>query len=385
MVLLVKNANQLSSFDSEPIPEEVTDQDREIFERITNTELTPEQREHILHPEETYPYQKDVLAVHWHPEYVPIDLAVGRIEAMFPTKERELIIPTQHNELVALGDFCGVEVDCYSRGFNQKVQLLLHFHTERLASAPILRSMIEHTGTYRASQLFEFMRTITGPVTERLQAAARETGAGEDLVSFVRLYVRKIEQLLEDSQGQISDQVVKNKLLRNFFNELRPQYGDQLIDRAQAFLKAVKELVKAEFPLQYFYRTSEIIEEARLHGAGIVVPHPEQFWPILLAEYDVDGYEVWNPQSRRYTDFLITVVNRKNLGLGLGRRRLLIFMGDDTHLSEKVRDPGVQDRDKAAREIGLQPAWDDLWIRKKLIKAGVDRPTVIKEYTERLI
>jgi hypothetical protein len=74
----------------------------------------------------------------------------------------------------------------------------------------------------------------------------------------------------------------------------------------------VKALVKVEFSLKYFYRTSEVIEEARALGAGIVIPHPEQFWPILLKEYDVDGIEVWNPQSRRYTEFLISVLNRRN-------------------------------------------------------------------------
>ncbi len=44
----------------------------------------------------------------------------------------------------------------------------------------------------------------------------------------------------------------------------------------------------------------------------MVIPHPEQFWPILLADYDVDGYEVWNPQSREYTDFLIRALDNQN-------------------------------------------------------------------------
>ena len=64
--------------------------------------------------------------------------------------------------------------------------------------------------------------------------------------------------------------------------------------------------------------------------------------------------------------------------------KLLVFMGDDTHMAEKLKDPTAQDLSKANREIGLQPAWNDLDIRKKLIKADMLRSQVIKEYRERL-
>lgn len=66
-----------------------------------------------------------------------------------------------------------------------------------------------------------------------------------------------------------------------------------------------------------------------------MIPHPEQFWPILLTGYDVDGVEVWNPQSHRYTNFLVSVLNEKNRRMDSSERPLLIFMGDDTHMSEK--------------------------------------------------
>jgi hypothetical protein len=368
----------------EQIPEEVTERDEAIFFRINSHELTPEQRERIVRPEHIFPHQKEVLAIHWHPEFVPVDLALARLDTMFPNRRTELIIPTQHNELLTHDGYSGAEVDCYSRGFNQKVQLLLHFEQEKLQDAHMLRAMLEHTRKYRASQLFDFIRTITKPVEERLEEAVQETGADEELVRFVQVHVRKVQTLLDKHLDDLPEDRIKNKLLRNFFNELRPDYGDQAIDRAQNFLKAVKKIVKSSFPLQYFYRTSEIIEEARLHGAGVVVPHPEQFWPILLAEYDVDGYEVWNPESQRYTDFLISVVKRKNQELGPSGRRILIFMGDDTHMGEKVKDPEQQDRSKGAREVGYQPAWEDLDIRKKLIKAEVDRERLIREYKERL-
>ncbi len=103
-----------------------------------------------------------------------------------------------------------------------------------------------------------------------------------------------------------------------------------------------------------------------------------------MTDYDVDGIEVWNPQSRKYTEFLISVINQKNRCGGFAKRRLLIFMGDDTHMTEKTRDPEIQDREQAGREIGHQPAWDDFSIRKALIRAGASRCNVIQEYQQRL-
>ena len=150
-------------------------------------------------------------------------------------------------------------------------------------------------------------------------------------------------------------------------------------------IKAVKQIVKRDFSPKYFYRASEVIEEARFLGGGVVIPHPEQFWPILLADYDVDGYEVWNPQSQEYTEFLITVLHRQNRQRGRQERPLLVFMGDDTHLGEKTKDPKLQDRVKVSREVGLQEAWDDPLIRKQVMLAGMDRQRVISEYQERLV
>lgn len=366
------------------LTETVTEADTDYFFQTIDTSLTPEQESRITRPEAAFPRQENVLAVHWHPEFVPMELIEKRYTAMFPNCKKELVIPTQHNIITSWNGYSGVEVDCYSRGFNQKVQLLLHFENTRLDKADVLKTMLAHTFKYRSSQLFDFMHTFTRPEEDRLQEAARETGTAEDMVEFVRTYVKKIEAMLEEHWETIPADAIKNKLLRNYFDLLREEYDNAVINRAQAFLKAVKKLVKADFSLSYFYRTSEVIEEARAMGAGIVIPHPEQFWPILLADYDVDGFEVWNPQSQKYTEFLVTVLNKKNKSLRHSERRLLIFMGDDTHMGEKVKDPSRQDKEKASREIGLQPAWDDMSIRKQLIVAGTDRKTVIEEYAARL-
>ena len=366
------------------ITEEITEADLEYFFRVVSTDLDDAQRARIANPEQTFPNQKAVLAVHWHPEHVPMPLITQRIDRMFPAREQELIIPTQHNELMSYGDYTGAEVDCFSAGFNQKVQLLLHFENSRVADAGVLRGMLDHTFKYRSSQLFEFIRTITKPNENRLAMAARQTGANDALICFVQTYVRKIETMLEAHMSTISPRSIKNKILRNFFDCLRESCGDPLIDRSQTFLTEVKRLVKLDFPTHYFFRTSEIIEEARHLGAGIVIPHPEQFWPVLLAEYDVDGVEVWNPQSHRYTEFLVSVLNEKNRLAGPSRRPIMVFMGDDTHMGEKTRNPRDQDLEKGAREIGCQPAWDDLNIGKTLIKSGWSRESVIAEYKARL-
>jgi len=366
------------------IPEEITEEDHDIFLKVVSIDLSDEQKQRIINPEQTFPRQASVLAVHWHPEFIPMELIDQRINNLFPTRENELIIPTQHNEIMSYKGFSGVEVDCFSRGFNQKVQLLLHFKNECVEDASMLKSMLAHTFKYRSSQLFEFIDTITQPIEHRIEAAARQTGASASLIQFVQIHVKKIGTMLNENLSQISPQSIKNKLLRNFFDFLRPIYGDPLIDRAQTFLTAVKEQVKADFSLEYFFRTSEVIEEARALNAGIVIPHPEQFWPILLADYDVDGVEVWNPQSNRYTDFLISVIRDINKKPHRSDRPLLIFMGDDTHFGEKTRDPEKQDKLKASRELGLQPPWDDLNIAKALVMSGVNRETVIENYRNRI-
>ena len=295
-------------------------------------------------------------------------------------------IPTQHNEILSLNGYSGVEVDCYSHGFNRKVQLLLHFKSENIGeNAAVLRSMLKHTFKYRSGQLFEFLDTvIEDSMDDRRQQAASRVVADDTLVEFCRIYARKLKSLIEEHWMDLPEHMIKNKLLRNFINKYRATYGDRFIANAQVFLKAVKDIVKTHFSLQYFYRASEIIEEARMLNAGVVIPHPEQFWPILLAGYDVDGVEVWNPQSRQYTEFLITVIQQQNRSRDWKARPLLVFMGDDCHMGEKTLDPDSRDPEKGSREIGLQPGWDDMAIRKNLIISGYSRKQVIEEYKQRL-
>jgi hypothetical protein len=378
------DGNNRAVMDIDRLVEDITDEDERIFWETVSTDLDEEQRRRIVTPPEVFPHQEDLLAVHWHPEFVPLDLIEQRIRAMFPNAHNALIIPTQHNVLLTIGEYSGVEVDCFSTRFNQKVQLLLHMTADRGARASRLVSMLAYTARYRSSQLFDMLDTIVKPDKRRIEAAVEETGADKETIKFCRVYTKKLMELLDRNLEKVPPLSLKNKLLRDWFDALAPAYGDRAIRRAQSYLKAVKLIVKAEFSMKYFYRTVEIIEEARGLGARIVIPHPEQFWPILLADYDVNGLEVWNPQSHTLTDFLISVVVRTNSKHPPGHRRMLIFMGDDTHLGEKVRPPALQVKSKAGREIGVQPAWDDLDTRKNLIIANMDRADVINEYRERL-
>lgn len=369
--------------DLEGMTSEITDEDRGRFLTVVSTELDEDQRERLVTPAVVQPMQQSVLAVHWHPEFAPMDLIRRRIDATFPNKREELIIPTQHNVLMDWDGYSGVEVDCYSSGFNQKVQLLIHAPTPQVREAHTFRAMLEHTRKYRASQLFDYMHTITTPLEDRISRAVAETGAETRLVEFVRIQVLKIEALLEESWSELPMDSAKNKLLNNWFDTMRGEFGGPFIDRVQIYLKAVKMIVKEQFSLEYFYRASEVIEEARSLGAGVVIPHPEQFWPILLAEYDVDGWEVWNPQSRRYTDFLVSALDEKNRCRASRRGPLLVFMGDDTHFGEKVKDPANQNPAKAGREVGVQ-AWDDMNLSKRLVVANMSRERVLREYRDRL-
>ena len=375
----------LSEFGPNRIEAELTDEERRVFLELTSLDLTPEQVERVRKPWTVHHRQKEILAVHWHPEWIPLDLIRERLDGAFPHSRQELVIPTQHNQLMTMGGYSGVEVDCYSSGFGRKVQLLLHFKAEKVADAHVLKSMLDHTFKYRSSQLFELMDSILDDRFEhRLETAATETGASEEVVGLVRFYTARLRRLILEYESQVSPMMIKNKLIPEFISAHRGRHRQNLLNRALLLVAAVKRIVKAEFSLDYFFRATEVIEEARGLGGGVVIPHPEQFWPILLADYDVDGWETWNPQSQEYTRFLISALTNQNKLTRPGRRSLLVFMGDDTHLSVKVRDPETLDQSKLEREVGLQPAWDDVGIRKSLSLAGADRAGVIAEYKARL-
>lgn len=365
------------------VSEEISPEDEAKFLKVISTDVDEETLHRITHPEDVYAMEERILAVHWHPEFLPMDVIRKRIDTMFPNKQEELIIPTQHNELLSYDDYAGVEIDCRAVELGIKIQLLVHFEKDRVQDAHTFKSMLQHTHNYRSSQLFDLINAVISPDSTYADEAAYETGADEDMYRFIAVYTSKIKSLIEKHWGNIPRNSIKNKLLPNYFELLKEDYGEDVVNRAKSFIKAVKTRVKTDFSVDYFYTTQEILEEVRALGGGVVIPHPEQFWPVLLAEYDIDGVEVWNPQSRQFTDFLISVIHEKNKSAGPSGRRLLIFMGDDTHMSEKTKPLDLQNKAKAAREIGLQP-WNDPALRKRLVVAGMNRSGVMAEYKSRL-
>jgi hypothetical protein len=371
--------------DIEDATEEITPWDLKVFEKLISLDLTQAQVDHIIHPNLCFDDETSVLAIHWHPEMVLLNLAESRIKAMFPRATKFFVIPTQHNSIMIYGNYAGAEVDCRASAFNRKIQILLHFEKSKVEGAHSLRAMIAHTCKYRSAQLFKFMAALSDPLFENLlQEAARNTGAEENIVRFAAIQTRKLRRMIHEYPSDIHELSLKNKLLINYLNAQRNFYDGRIIDRTVIFAYGVKEIVKRRFSLDYFYEVQEIIEEARALGGGVIVPHPEQFWPVLLADYDVDGYEVWNPQSREYTEFLIQVVVKKNMTSTYKERPLLVVMGDDTHLGEKVLEPEMQNPEKISREIGYQPAWQDPAILRSLTIGNFDKDKVIKDYKERL-
>jgi len=379
------NANQyLRDLPWSRITPEVGESDQRIYETITSTNLSEQQANAIAHPGRSFPSVKHVLAVHWHPEFVPLGLIRERIDHLYPNRVDELIIPTQHNQLLEWDGYSGVEVDCYATEFKEKIQILLHFASSSLDSASKLKAMLDHTFRYRSSQLFEFLDTLIEENMEhRLLLAAQKTAASEELIRFTRIHARRLRRLIRDNEARTEPTMIKNKLVRNYFDRLRDQYDDRLIDQVQEFARRVKKIVKANFDPSFFFTVQEVIEEARLHNPIIIVPHPEQSWPVLLADYDVDGFEVWNPQSQDYTEFMIGVVHRLNTARP-DRHPILAMMGDDCHMGEKTKPKDKQDPVKSVREIGLQPAWDELPIRKSLVLGNIRKESLIEEYRQRL-
>lgn len=364
---------------------ELTDWDQEVYEELISVELTPEQRGRIVEPPVSFEFQKEVLGVHWHPEIVPFDLITERINRTFPAMEKQLLIPTQHNQMLTYGDYAGVEIDCYSKDFNRKVQFLVHFHKDKIERANVFNAMLEHTFRYRSSQFFELLDAVLDTKYEyKLREAIKKTAADEELVEFAKIYTNKVKMLVNKNYNNTPSVSIKNKLLPNYIILLKEFYDESIVNKALVLLKEVKKVVKRNFKLDFFYETNEFIEEIRSIGGGIVIPHPEQFWPVLLADYDIDGIEVWNPQSREFTKFLIDVVINKNKHRKQGNAPVLVFMGDDTHLGEKLKKPEHQNKEKASREIGIQTAWDDIEIKKSLILGNFSRGKVIDDYKERL-
>jgi hypothetical protein len=176
-------------------------------------------------------------------------------------------------------------------------------------------------------------------------------------------------------------EMLKNRLLTDFMLARNQGLDPSLFGSSLSVANVVKSFVKHRLNYQRFSSAQEVIEEVRALGAGIVIPHPPQFWPALIDDLDVDGWEVWNPSTPNHVLFLIESLNRAQ---GRGRRPLLAFMGDDTHMSSKIRANITEDKNGRGREIGFQPPWWEAPVAQALKRTGQSRERTMDEYRARL-
>lgn len=369
------------TFGPEPTPE-----DEALFDRLTTRTLANMQLQRLATPPAIFADQREVLAIHWHTEHVPLSVARTRLQALYPNAEETLVIPTDHNVLHEWDTFAGVEVDCREDRASMKVQLLLHFRADKVREAHTLRTMVEHTARYRILQLEALLATASAPRSEinarHTGHALRASGMPQEMVDYTAALASKLLALLAAKGDACPRDEHMSPLLRDFINGLRPTIGSPLADQLLAYTKGLRDSVKGSFPLSYFHSAHDFIEETRALGGCFIIPHPEQFWPVLMAGYDADGLEVWNPQSRRYTDLLIDAVRRDNAHRA-DRLPQLVTMGDDTHLGEHVR-PATEPH-APMRELGQQPGWTTPATAKLLEAASMSRLRVIREYRDRLL
>ncbi len=373
-------------FNLEAASRGIDEEDWRQFNHLTSVELDGEERALAARPDRLAPEAREYLAVHWHPEWAPLDLIRRRLELAFPRAGNHLAIPTQHNRILRFGDWAGVEADVYDRRYGLKVQLLIHFSAARLPAASAFAAMMDHTYNYRAHQLLDILNRLAGTddAPPPVQGALKRSISPEGVL-MARFYAIRLRAMIEESGiiGVSRDEMLKNRLLPDFILARTGPEHLRLAEQAILFVNAVKKTVKDQLKPEEFHSPEEVIEEARSLQGGVVIPHPPQFWPALLADLDVDGWEVWNPSTPHHTRFLLEALDRANQ-CRRGRRRLLAFMGDDTHMSAKFRPNRTEEKDSAGREIGFQDPWTDPPIRALLDRTGQSLAATIDEYRARM-
>lgn len=371
-------------FDPQAAVVDISEDDWLAFNSLTRVELSPAEKTLAARPDRSAPEAREFLAIHWHPEWAPLELIEERLALAFPKAGESLAIPTQHNRIMSLGPWAGVEADAYDRNYGLKVQLLIHLRAEQLPRAGALKAMMDRTYNYRAHQLMDIIKALAEPDSVKLKLSLKSS-VGEESIMMASFFALRLERLIEESGiiGSERDAMLKNRLLTDFMLARVCGFHQPLVDQALTYINAVKKEVKKNLSPDEFYSPQELIEEARGLKAGIVIPHPPLFWPILLSDLDIDGWEIWNPSTPDHTLFLLAALNRANESRRRGRK-LLPFMGDDTHMSAKFRRNGSNTPGSAQREIGFQDPWNDAQVKAELSNNQQSLSKTISEYRQRL-
>lgn len=374
-----------TAFDYRQAVETIGEEDWRCFRHLTSVELNADEKAQAARPDRIDPTADEFLAVHWHPEWAPLDLIDQRLRLAFPSAVRSLVIPTQHNRLMSFRGWAGAEADVYDRQYGLKVQLLIHFPAERLPKASVLTAMMDRTYNYRAHQLLDILRRLAEPdkVSGQVQRSLPYS-ISPTALDMARFYALRLQALIEKSGiiGGPAGEMLKNRLLPDYLAAMESDHP-VIRDQALMFIKTVKKTVKAELNPAEFHSPQEVIEEVRHLGGGVIIPHPPLFWPMLLSDLDVDGWEVWNPSTPKHAIFLTEALARANEGR-TSHRPLLAFMGDDTHMSAKFRLNLSDEKDSARREIGFQDPWTEPAVKAALDRAGQSRRRTLAEYQERM-
>ncbi|MDR2367537.1 MAG: hypothetical protein LBF58_05405 [Deltaproteobacteria bacterium] len=375
--------NNLDSSTLTPLGKDISQADIEAFDRLTSVALSPKEVEIAENPDCVAPKEKRLLALHFHPEWVPLPLIETRLSRAFPAAVDRLVIPTQHNRVTVMGQWAGVEADCYDANLGQKIQLLIHFRSSKMPRATKFLDMMERTYRYRAHQLLEVLEALTNP-DESIRQEINNNGLDHQALDLTGFFASRLKQLIHGREVQDTDrsEMLKNRLLTDFMLARCQGLDPTLFGSSLSVANIVKSFVKHRLNYQRFSEAQDVIEEARGLGAGIVIPHPPQFWPALLDDLDVDGWEVWNPSTPNHALFLIESLARAQ---GRYKRPLLAFMGDDTHMSSKIRANVTEDKNGRGREIGFQPPWWDPKVAEALKKTGQGRERTMDEYRARIV
>ncbi|MDR2405224.1 MAG: hypothetical protein LBE27_02520 [Deltaproteobacteria bacterium] len=361
---------------------EIDDEDWIIFNSLTNVKLSKDEVERAIMPDQVDEGEKDILAIHFHPEWVPMNLIEERLKNAFPNAKSRMVIPTQHNLIQGLDGYAGVEADVFAPDYNLKIQLLIHLQSKKLKKATKLKSMIEQTFQYRALQLLDYLEQIVNPDI-LMQKEIKKLGASLEVMEAAKFYAQKLRLMIGESVIASSKraEMLKNRLLTDFILiKGAPVLAPPMMEKIMIYAKQVKNLVKARLNPNRFHHAKNLIEEARSHGAGIIIPHPPRFWPVMLDDLDVDGWEVWNSSTPDHTTFLIDCLTRRKKK----KRDFLAFMGDDTHMSSKIRPDISTKKGSPKSEIGFQPPWEFPDVKNALKAANQSRKRTINEYLERI-
>jgi hypothetical protein len=240
--------------------------------------------------------------------------------------------------------------------------------------------MMEKTYRYRALQLLDILEALTEP-NGAIRKEVGSQGLDQEALDLAGFFAYRLGHLISsrDAIASPRSEMLKNRLLTDFMLARNQGMDPVLFANSLAAANAVKSMVKRHLDFGRFCLAGDVIEEARSLGAGIVIPHPPQFWPALMDDLDVDGWEVWNPSTPHHTVFLTDCLARTK-----SRRPLLAFMGDDTHMSSKIRPNITEDKNGTGREIGFQPPWADPEALAALRRAGQSRERTMDEYRARM-